>query len=157
MKKLKYAVILLLGLSMATTMMTSCKKDNENNGGNNGGNNSYQSKIIGKWLLTEEIYWVYDVTNDILGDTCHGNTMPYMMEFTADGVCNYYLFASFPTTYYIEGNSLKIKGLDSDDYSTQVIDELTDSTMVLSSQKSWTDEEGISYKKTTKEGFTKMP
>ena len=27
MKRLKYAVILLLGLSMATTMMTSCTKD----------------------------------------------------------------------------------------------------------------------------------
>lgn len=40
MKRLKYAVILLLGLSMA--MMTSCAKDpnNDGNGGNNGGGNN---------------------------------------------------------------------------------------------------------------------
>lgn len=42
MKRLKYAVILLLGLSMA--MMTSCTKDPDNGGnggGNNGGGNTY--------------------------------------------------------------------------------------------------------------------
>ena len=37
MKRLKYAVILLLGLSMA--MMTSCTKDPDNGGNNGGGNN----------------------------------------------------------------------------------------------------------------------
>ena len=50
MNKLKYAVILLLGLSMAA----SCTKD-PNNGGNggggvnNGGGNNYSDLIVGKW------------------------------------------------------------------------------------------------------------
>ncbi len=56
MKKLKYAVILLLGLSMA--MMVSCTKDPNNggNGGNNGGgSNNYAELIVGKWKAANTV------------------------------------------------------------------------------------------------------
>lgn len=107
MKRLTHAVILLLGLSMAT-MMTSCTKDNS-------------QMIVGNWELTEDT-WIH------LGNMYAVADAGMVFKFTADG------FTTFPTAFFsvnyeLEGNTLII---GDDGFN---IDKLTNSTMILSSVK----------------------
>lgn len=71
MKRLKYAVILLLGLSMAT-MMTSCNKEN-----------NYQNRIIGKWHVTKCIHYTYDLSGTLLDE--YEDDDDYNFEFFSGG------------------------------------------------------------------------
>lgn len=106
MKSLKYAVILLLGLSM--TFLASCTKDPDNggNGGNNGGGNNgggsnYTELIIGKWKAANSIGedWLQHPSHIHVNE---GETF----TFTADGLTTFpqgiavdYIIASTPVVY----------------------------------------------------------
>ena len=76
MKRLKYAVILLLGLSMVTTM-TSCKKDNS-------------QLIVGKWevvhyINTDDADDSFDPSN--IDPSMYGNYWEgAIWEFSSNGV-----------------------------------------------------------------------
>ena len=105
MKKLKYAVILLLGLSMATTMMTSCKKDNT-------------QLIVGQWELMQDMPWGKD-----------GGVIPAgtKYSFSAEGI------TTFPfgmgINYEVNGNILTLTIFN--ESTNCVIVELTNSTLKL--------------------------
>lgn len=110
MKKLKYAVILLLGLSMAT-MMTSCKKDNA-------------QLIVGKWEL------VTDMQFYLLGEY---ETYPAgtQYSFSADGITTFPLGWGFG--YEVQDDIILIgRG---EDVLTVKIEKLTNTTMKLSNEQ----------------------
>lgn len=105
MKRLKYAVILLLGLSMATTMMTSCKKDNA-------------QSIVGKWEVTNEVHSNYGAI-----------PVGYLYSFTAEGMTTFPL--GIGMVYNIKGDTLFVPEVT----GTQlpfIIDEITNSTLKIS-------------------------
>ena len=117
MKRLKYAVILLLGLSMAT-IMTSCKKDSGENGNSNGGGgNTYSELIVGRWKATNT--WGSHGFLQIHEDQ--------LVVFTADGL------TTFPygeaVGYIIEGDEL-IPQVN-EEFPPYIIDELTSSTLKI--------------------------
>lgn len=122
MKRLKYAVILLLGLSMA--IMASCTKDPNNggNGGNNGGGgNTYAELIVGKWEATNTVHG-YHSFSVYAGET---------FVFTADGLTTFPDGDAIP--YEIEGSSLTLIGWGAKGGNTTfIIDELTSSTLIIS-------------------------
>ena len=105
MKRLKYAVILLLGLSMATTMMTSCKKDNA-------------QSIVGKWEVTNEVHH-------------HVGTIPVgcLYSFTTEGMTTFPL--GIGMVYNIKGDTLFVPEVTGTE-DPFIIDELTNSTLKIS-------------------------
>ena len=125
MKRLKYAVILLLGLSMAT-MMISCNKES-----------NYQNRIIGKWQMTKETFYNYDLTGALVSEDMEEfpDNENYRWEFLSDGMVrtpSWYWQKSIMSDYLIKGDSLFIKLQWWDEFEEQntfTIQELTNSTM----------------------------
>lgn len=133
MKKLKYAVILLLGLSMVSTMMTSCKKDNDNmnNGGNGGG--SYQTKIVGEWELIKFSGCWYDSIGTLILEREFDVEKYENFKFTSEGMVSmdwiwWKSDGIVIATYDIEDDNLKMRYTDCTIEWT--IKEMTNSTMV---------------------------
>ena len=117
MKRLKSAVILLLGLSMAT-MMTSCNKES-----------SYQDKIIGKWQVTKIIWYTYDLSGTLVDESVF-NDIDDVYEFFSNGsvYANVEDGEIYTVSYVITGNTLSfIFGMPFEEHT---ILELTNSTMV---------------------------
>ncbi len=125
MKRLKYAVILLLGLSMAT-MMTSCNKES-----------SYKDKIVGVWQTTKETIYTYDLSGSLINESSYDDYSEdenYRWEFFSEGLVktsgeiwhktnskDYFI------SYVIDGNRLIFSLIgDTEEYT---ILELTNSTM----------------------------
>lgn len=132
MKSLKYAVILLLGLSMVS-MMSSCKKES-----------SYQDKIVGEWLMTKETYYNYDLTGALVYEDV--DDYPYgedTWKFLSNGKVktpSWYWQKSntddFVCDYIIEGNTLSLVAWNEiDEQDVFTIQELTNSTMVWKNER----------------------
>lgn len=116
MKRLKYAVILLLGLSMAT-MMTSCSKEK-----------SYQNRIVGKWQQTEDKYSIYNSTGTLVCPpviTNYDEEDGEIIEFYPDNV--YDSDSGGMKHYKIEGDNITLWAGEKYEYTIQ---ELTNATMV---------------------------
>lgn len=128
MKRLKYAVILLLGLSMAT-MMTSCNKES-----------SYQDRIVGKWQLLKKSAYNYDLSGTLINEWV--NDYPYgneTWEFFSEGMVRmpseYWQKSNddyFVCDYLIEGTTLSLRAWGEQIYEQDVftIQEMSNSTMV---------------------------
>jgi len=128
MKRLKYAVILLLGLSMAT-MMTSCNKES-----------SYQDQIVGEWRWTKRVNYNYDTTGALVYEDVYDfleNDEEYEWKFYSDGkvvMPSWYWQKSdgeCVVDYVIEGSTLLLGGHLAAEQDTYTIQELTNSTLVL--------------------------
>lgn len=137
MKKLKYAVILLLGLSIASTMMTSCTKDkdNPNNGGNGGG--SYQTKIVGEWELIKWSECLYDSLGAVILEEVFDEDIENF-KFTSEGMVSMDMRwwksdGIVIATYDIKDDILKMRYTDCTEEWT--IKEMTNSKMVW--EKEW--------------------
>ena len=128
MKKLKYAVILLFGLSMVT-MMTSCNKD--------GGGNVYENKIVGEWQVIKATGFTYGVTGELIQEEdleedwyedmyyrFMSNGMVVMNEMTNSNT------ERVIVPYLIEGNTLYMGFYLDVDENVFTIKELTNSKMV---------------------------
>ena len=92
MKRLKYAVILLLGLSMAT-MMTSCTKDNA-------------QLIVGKWEIVYHLESGQAIDPSNLDLSLYDNHgVGEIWEFSSDGVWSH---RHETGTYLIQGDVLTL-------------------------------------------------
>lgn len=111
MKRLKYAVILLLGLSMATTMMTSCTKDKA-------------QSIIGEWEVISATYIsngepLYDYTDEYGGlvytfnekTTNFPDYLPYFTYEINDNILTVTNDGSY-TIVELTSSSLILEGLE---------------------------------------------
>ena len=139
MKRLTNAVILLLGLSMVT-MMTSCNKENDVS--------SYKEKIVGEWQMTKESNFEYDPTGAIVHE--YEYYIPFEDElagiwaFTSEGTVRIPIIKKSNTdyvimSYLIEESTLYIgPGIYTDD-DAFTIRELTNSTMVLEQEDSYSN------------------
>lgn len=116
MKRLKYAVILLLGLSMAT-MMSSCKKDNS-------------QLIAGEWVATNTVYGSHSFSV-YEGDSFVFTTEELSIYPDADGLTTFP--DEYPIPYKIEGSSLTLIGWGAKGGNTTfIIDELKNTTLKIS-------------------------
>ncbi|MBR4391799.1 MAG: lipocalin family protein [Bacteroidales bacterium] len=141
MKKLKYAVILLLGLSMVM-IMTSCNKEEDVS--------SYKDKIVGEWQMTKEYYCRYDPTGAIDDESEYYVPNDEEMgkwKFFSEGMVrmsndwwhksNSELSEFYNVPYIIDESTLYIG--DGSDEFTYTIKELTNSTMVLEQEYYYSD------------------
>lgn len=126
MKRLKYAVILLLGLSMAT-IMTSCSKES-----------SYKDRIVGEWQMISDTYYAYDSSGTLIIEDADYDGIPnesakWKFDFLSEGMVklsSYWLKSNTEilfVPYLIEGSDLYI---DINDPIVYTIQELTNSKMV---------------------------
>lgn len=119
MKRLKYAVILLLGLSMAT-MMTSCNKES-----------NYQNRIIGKWHVTKDAIYTYDLSGTLLNEYVDDDD--YNFEFFGGSVKGNYPWKSdddyYMISYEITENTLYFFAFGVVQGEFKIL-EITNSTMV---------------------------
>lgn len=112
MKTTKRIIAVLLFAITMTTVLNSCSKESTN-----------ERKIIGKWIETNEVEYIYDGEGNLLGtENCHVGDV---YEFKSDGSVS---IDGFFRKYSINGDELVV-GEGNMMVSVRIV-ELTNSTMI---------------------------
>lgn len=117
------AIAILLLLVAIVSVMTSCSKESRN-----------ERRIVGKWSLIRETTSYYDAFNMIV-EAIESSDVGWVYEFTGNG--DVILAGLVSTPFFIDGETLKIKKVGSEDCRTYKIEELTSTSMLLSERLSW--------------------